>query len=267
MLLTFVWEAASPLWLPLFGFLFALLNSLSLIMLPNNPTRPFIYPAMPLLRWITVVIALGATGCEQAGVTQKLKSLDDRVTELEKALESHGAINGILYKSTADDVKQITERLDLLSTRVLEESFLQKFAMLDPSSKGYSVLDTGRGSLLISCDNAAPYLEGHRIKLRLGNPLNMQFSGFKLKFKFGRKPPALPGTGKTKPQNSGKTIEQWQKDYQMWKTTLKSAEESFTDDLKPGSWTTVEATLPQTKPEDIAYLEIAIDTDRISLSK
>ena len=214
-----------------------------------------------------VLIVLGLAGCEQPGNAQKLKALEDRITALESDLKSHEELNNTLFKFHADNVSQASKGLEFLTTQVLENAFKQKTAILDPSSKGYSILDTGRGSLLITCDGAAPYLDGHRLKLRLGNPLFMQFSGFKLKFQFGRKPPPFPSKENTKDENILKAIEQWQKDNQTWKTTLKTAEESFTDDLKPGSWTIVEATLAQTKPEDIAYLEMAIDTDRISLTK
>jgi hypothetical protein len=213
------------------------------------------------------LIALGLAGCEQPGSTQKLKALEERVTALESDLKSHEELNNMLFKIHSDNASQASQRLDFLTTRVLEDAFKQKTAILDPSSKGYSILDTGRGSLLVACDGAAPYLDGHRVKLRFGNPLFMQFSGFKLKFQFGRKPPPFPTKENTKDGNILKAIEQWQKDNETWRTTLKKAEESFTDDLKPGSWTTVEATLGQTKPEDIAYLEVAIDTDRISLTK
>src|SRR6266496_4023396 len=64
-----------------------------------------------------------------------------------------------------------------------------------------------------------------------------------------------------------KAFEKWPKDSEAWKKSLSHAEESYTDDLSPGTWTSVEAVLPEAKAEDITYIEVGIETDRISLTK
>ena len=84
--------------------------------------------------------------------------------------------------------------------------------------------------LLISCEGAEQYLDGHRLKLRIGNPLNMHFSGFKLQFNFGRKPPDFPTRG-VGFQNAA---EAWHQDYEAWKASLRRSEEAYIEDLPPG---------------------------------
>jgi len=37
--------------------------------------------------------------------------------------------------------------------------------------------------------------------------------------------------------------------------------------LAPGAWTKIDFALKETKPEDVAYLEVGIETDQISLRK
>jgi len=96
----------------------------------------------------------------------------------------------------------------------------------------------------------------------------MRFSGFKLKFNFGHKPPELPTKENVKDGDVAKAFfETWPKENEVWKKSLKHAEESYTDDLLPGTWTNIEAVLPQVKAEDIAYIEVGIQTDQISLTK
>lgn len=68
----------------------------------------------------------------------------------------------------------------------------EKTATLDPDSKGYSYVSTDKGVFLFTVDGAEPFLDGHKIILRIGNPMNMTFSGFKLKVRYGKRPPAFP---------------------------------------------------------------------------
>jgi len=171
-------------------------------------------------------------------------------------------INDLEQRITSQELKCFERFLDF-ENRI--EALKKRTATIDPNSTAYSFLDTGAGVLLISCDGVEPYLDGHRIKLRLGNPLNMQFSGFKLRFKFGRKPPELPKLKNMSKSDFLKAGEAWQRDYDAWKESLREAESSYAVDLLPGAWKTVRATLPQTKAEDIAYVEVSIETNRISL--
>jgi hypothetical protein len=78
---------------------------------------------------------------------------------------------------------------------------------------GISFLDTGGGVLFVSCVGAEQYLDGHRIKLRIGNPLNLRFSGFELKFKFGRKPPEPPTVENTNGAVFQRESETWLRNY------------------------------------------------------
>lgn len=200
------------------------------------------------------------SACDQPETTSKITSLEQRV----KALEDG---NAAFWKAAVESEKQVNGRLGFLTQQAMKQLAKEKTATIDPNSKGYAVLDTGRGSLLIACDSAEPYLDGHRVSLRIGNPLYMRFSGFKLKFKFGHKAPEIPTKENTKQDDLAKPFEKWQKDYDTWKASLRTSDQSYTDDLLPGTWNTVQATLPQTKPEDIGYIEVEIETDRISLTK
>lgn len=226
-------------------------DSVQVIILPMK-ARIFFHSLLP--------IALMLSGCEQPETTQKIAALEQRVKNQEEQ-------NAALLSALAENEKRVNGQLSFLIREALQRTLQEKTAVIDPHSKGYSVLDTGRGSLLIFCDGVEPFLDGYRIKLRLGNPLYMRFSGFKLKFKFGHKPPELPTKENTKEEELVKAFEKWPKDSEAWKKSLSHAEESYTDDLSPGTWTSVEAVLPEAKAEDITYIEVGIETDRISLTK
>lgn len=172
----------------------------------------------------------------------------------------------MIFKGIGDSNKRLSDGLDFITTRVLKSEFEPKTAIIDPSGKGYATLDSGKGILLISCEDAQPYLDGYRVRLRIGNPLYMQFSGFKLTFKTGRRPPVMPTESNTKQGELGAAFEKWQKDTQEWRDSLQQSEESFTEELAAGSWTIVEATLANKKPEDIGYMEVSISTSSVSLT-
>ena len=202
-------------------------------------------------------VGLLLSACDKPPQTSpRIDALEKKISDLEQRIKSEehetSELSLDLFKLRLD----FQERIEALKERT---------TTIDPNSTGYSFLDTGGGVILISCDGAEPYLDGHRIKLRLGNPLNMRFSGFKLKFKFGRKPPNPPTIKGMNGSDFVKAGEAWQRDYDAWKESLRSAEGSYTVDLSPGAWRTVQATLPQTMAADLAYVEVSIETGTISL--
>ena len=203
------------------------------------------------------LIALLLSACDKPPqTTPRVDALEKKISDLEQRIKSEEHETFQLHLDSFKLRLDLQERIEALKERT---------ATIDLNSTGYSFLDTGGGVILISCHGAEPYLNGHRIKLRLGNPLNMRFSGFKLKFKFGRKPPNPPTIKGMNGSDFLKAGEAWKRDYDAWKESLRSAEGSYTVDLSPGAWKTVQATLPQTIAADIAYVEVRIETDIISL--
>jgi len=99
---------------------------------------------------------------------QKIATLDDNATKRDE-------LNSMIFKRTGENVKRIDGSLRFITDHVLKIEFTAKPAIIDPSGKGYATLDSGKGILLISCDYAESYLDGHRLKLQIGNPLSMTF--------------------------------------------------------------------------------------------
>jgi len=213
-----------------------------------------------------VLILMCISGCERPETADQLTKLEQKIKALEADAKKQTEFNSIVFKGIHDSNNRMSDGLGFITERVLKSEFEANPAVIDLSGKGYATLDSGMGILLISCEDAQPYLDGHRLKLRIGNPLYMRFSGFTLTFKTGRRPPEIPTKVSTQQGGLGAFFQKWRKDSQEWKDSLKQSEESFAAELDPGSWTTVEATLSQTKPEDIGYMEVTISTSKVSLT-
>jgi len=216
---------------------------------------------------LAILVIATMTSCSPDATTTA------RIDQFEKKIEAQNAAIAQFERSTSDALDKKVNRMaqSLAEFRgevsSLRQSFYgEKTATLDPASKGYSSVSTDKGVFLFTVDGAEPFLDGHKIILRIGNPMNMTFLGFKLKVRYGRRPPAFPSfeAGDT---NTAAIFQKWVQDWQAWEKTVRKTEFSFTDSLQPGAWNKIDFTLKETKPEDVAHLEVSIETDQISLRK
>jgi hypothetical protein len=223
---------------------------------------------------LLAVVAL-TTSCAPDSVTsaqidkfeKKLEAQEEAVArsgrETSEALEKRFNTLGI---SLAEHYNKLDADIRSQVTNLRQAFYGEKSAVLDPASKGYGTVTTDKGIFLFAVDGAEPFLDGHKIILRVGNPMNMTFSGFKLKVRYGKRSPEIPSfePGDT---NSAAVFQKWWDDKQVWEKKIRKTDISFTETLQPGAWTRIDFTLKETKPEDVAYLEVGIDTDQISLRK
>jgi hypothetical protein len=143
------------------------------------------------------------------------------------------------------DVWCIPDMAALMSGRV-------KSADLDLTSPSFCRVDNDLGFLLVACKDVQPYPGGHKATLSVGNPLNMDFSGFQITVKWG---PRFRGGS-----NDMKALMDWTKG-------LKSHRVSFADRLAGGRWNSVEVVIPETNPALLTHVEVAIDTDRVRMTR
>ena len=226
---------------------------------------------------------LPLTSCAPDGTTsaQLDQKTQAQLREMERKLDAQSAALARFEQSTTEALdKKVTtmgqslaELFSKLDTDVrsqvstLRQSFYgEKTAVLDPTTKGYASVSTDKGVFLFSVADASPFLDGHKIVVEIGNPMNVTFSGFKLKIRYGRRPPAFPSF-ELSDTNATVALKKWVEDKQAWDAGIRKTEVSFTEDLVPGTWTKVDFTLKETKPEDVAYIEVGIETDRLSLRR
>jgi len=112
-------------------------------------------------------------------------------------------------------------------------------ARLSPSNPDkYERVDTDSGTFLLSLGEVTPYLDGHKIKVAIGNINAAYYVGFKLDLR-------------------------WFSESELY----QEKEESFTQTLEPQSFTTVTVVLPRTKSEDLLDITIELKTDTVRLKQ
>jgi len=208
---------------------------------------------------ILIVMMIGLVSCGPGGdIEERLAALESaksamtrRISEAEKEvfdlklnlMDANAKLFGIEYG------------LSLLSSQEGE---------LDPTAKGFTVVKADNGHFLVSCENVVPYGDGQKITMSIGNPYNMTFQGITLTARWGPRPPAIP------PISSGDdsgAFHDWSVAHRAWQDSLRKRRISLTDDLLPGHWNRVTMVLAPAKVEEVGFIGVSIETDRISLYK
>ena len=209
--------------------------------------------------WPLLLVGLVAVGCSKSvsqSDSKQLQELQQRVSKLE------------------------------LANRIAGDQILSmapEWVAVDPTSKGYQKISTSVLPLLVKSLDATQYLDGYKIKIALGNRYFVKFSGFTLTARWDKPnqtftPPPLSSKGKTNGEpekfsfeearrspplsSDGKTKGPWEAFSKQSKKTVQQ----YTDELSPGSWTTIELIITPATVEELKNLRIAIDLNEISLS-
>lgn len=150
--------------------------------------------------------------------------------------------------------KQVAE-LQRKVWRLEVEKDLYSTANFDPTdSKGYGRVDANIGTFLVTLDNVEPYLDGQKVTLKIGNPNNMRFIGFKVKATWGMRFPDTKLQG-----------DDWTKAYEAYNASTKEKEITFTETLQPGAWNKVSFVVSPANGNEFGRLNIAIETNQVSL--
>jgi hypothetical protein len=148
------------------------------------------------------------------------------------------------------DVEKLRQESEI-NWMVLREDAPRRVVELDPAKKDYSRLDASSGFFLVSCRNVQPYLDGFKVTIRIGNPLNCSFDGFEVGTEWG---PRYQGALK-----DGAA-------YATWRSAVRLQVFSFPDSLTKGHWNDVDLILAGTKPGDLGYIKVYINTPTASLA-
>lgn len=208
----------------------------------------------------------------QARIDELQKRIEAQQVEIasfeKTTLSSLENKSDLINQSLTSSFSNLNASVNLDIANLKQSVYGQKSAILDPSDKGYSYINTDKGVFLFTIDGADTFLDGHKIILRIGNPMNMTFSGFKLRVVYGRRPPEMPSTDISKTYDENRaTSQKWWEDRRAWAKTVRTKDITFTDTLESGAWNKVNFILPDTKPEDVAYIDVSIFTDQVSLRK
>lgn len=161
--------------------------------------------------------------------------------------------------NTKNEIGELSTKITQLETKVMMLEFQQnpyQTATFDPGdSKGYQRIDANVGTFLMTLENVEPYLDGQKITLLIGNPNNINFSGFKLKVKWGLRMPDM----KNPPGGDFRVA------WDAYQKSTKEKEQSFTETLRPGMWNRVKLTISPAPAAEFGRLEVTMRTDQVSL--
>jgi len=175
-----------------------------------------------------------------------------------------------------DQIEVLKAQLDLLRADVKTQEFTQELYLddlrsmlsgakpveIDVTQKSYTPIHTPSGLLFIQCMGAEPYLNGHKLKLAIGNPLWATFDGFELTCLYGLKLPQMP-TGQHDSETWKQYSEANDKSLKSWRETKTS----FTETIGPGVWKEVELILVPSSAEELGMITIALEIDAVHLRK
>lgn len=197
---------------------------------------------------------------------QKTKlDAEKSVTTLRELSEQTEAIFEAVRTSTANTNQQINQLRGQLFELQLT-AVREKPATLSASKKEYDLAHTDMGSFPISVEKAEPYLDGHKITFSVGNPLSASLTGAKLTIKYGKRMPQFPTDAKGQFDFGTEVQSKYQIEKDLWEKSLKTMDVNVTGSVGAGSWTSVEAILSPTKAEEVAYLQVTLESTGLAFT-
>jgi hypothetical protein len=144
---------------------------------------------------------------------------------------------------------QMEKRAEVLQGYIYDLAAAQPpaVAALEPGNPAYSRIEASGATFLVSLDKVAPYADGQRVTISIGNPSAVTFRDPKLRVEWGRR-------------FSGG-------DRDSWRGGLKSKSETILKGLRPGSWNPVTVVLSPATPEEVGYIGVAVETGAVALAR
>lgn len=132
-------------------------------------------------------------------------------------------------------------------------------AKLNLLGKGFASVDSGVGTLLVSCEGAEPYLNGHKLKLKIGNPLTATIAAFHIKCRYGLKEPDYWAYIADRKAHDN--------EMRTYQKSIRTNEVDLTQTLKPGSWTPIDLELVPSKVEELGYIALEMQVTTVQLKE
>ncbi|MBS0524350.1 MAG: hypothetical protein JSS04_12035 [Proteobacteria bacterium] len=145
---------------------------------------------------------------------------------------------------SVEDLRKLRGQIFLLQQRVA--ALESGGATVSTEEEGYDVARTKFGPLTVSSRGAAPYLDGYKVELRIGNLTNANFDGVKLNLAWGP-----PGDANT--------------DFVQWSKAQKTKQLDLTTKLAAGAFTDVEVVLTPAKPDEIKSFTVGFELNQLEL--
>lgn len=157
-----------------------------------------------------------------AGCSKHDSAVMERLVAAEKAASA--------AQSASDDLRN---QIAALRLAVNEQGESPAFVSADES--GYGIINTRHGRLVASVESAAPYLDGFKVTLSIGNLTSADFDGAKVHLMWGEKP----------------------------------NEKAFniTDTIRAGAFNNVTVVMSPAKPADLKLFSVGLSLSKVKLRK
>jgi len=193
-----------------------------------------------MAKMLLTVLALGLASCAQPQNHDDTKVLA-KIDELNARIKAQASQLDDLQKRQA----QTSNGLYFLKSTVEA----QGLAEFDPiTSQGYSILDAGVGKLMISVDDIAPYADGVKVRLAVGNPNSVVMNGLSGEVTYGPATSQMDSLG-----------------FEAWQAKQKTVPVNLPDSLSPGHWNKVTITLPGVGTTGLGRLILTLKGNQIQM--
>jgi len=201
--------------------------------------------------------ALLLVGCsEDQDARSRLSKLEAQVSGLETRLAT-----------SEDQAKKLSSSLWNVQVEMWSKIETESAAVVDPSSKGYSIARNEYGAFPVIIEDAQTYLDGHKIKLRVGNLTSAAMTDVKLELVYGVRDPAYPTRDATlSDADNTKAFQQYLATVEQNKKTRRTLTVDAGKDFAPASWNIVEAIISPSKAEDLGRIEVKVKVSGMKLS-
>jgi hypothetical protein len=173
------------------------------------------------------VLTLAQTRGTQPGAGTKANESPD-VTALKKEVAT-----------LHSEIEELKERASRLEFELADKADDQSFTILATDKRGFGRVDSTAGSFLVAVADTTPYLDGFKVKFRIGNINSAAYENTKLKLTWFSRTKSFP---------------------------RKQKEESLTECLSAGTWNPIEVILPNTKAEELGRIKVQLETVTVSFA-
>lgn len=167
------------------------------------------------------------------------------------------------------DMGRLDETNSLVSTQLSYLENKYKTIELDPMEAGIQRLDSDTAIFFVSCKEAAPYLDGYKIKLSIGNPFFATYNDFELDVTWGGKEPNFNEMLTQASTNSGhyfSVLSDYEKAHATWEHSLRKKTCAFVQELKAGTWNEIAFDIAPAAPQEVRYILVSIRTKNVFLN-
>lgn len=203
------------------------------------------------------LLTLLLAGCsEDQDARSRIASLESRVSGLETRLAT-----------SEDQATKLNFRFLSMQRAMFSKLESESPAVVDPSSKCYSIARNEYGAFPVIIEDAQPYLDGFKIRLRVGNLTSAAMTDVKLEFVYGERDPVFPTLdAKSSAADNDKTFQQYFATVEQNQKNRRTLAVDAGKDFAPASWNIVEAIISPSKAEDLGRIEVKVKIAGMKLS-